>query len=58
MTMELCRPCAENRKKQGQRLVLAHHGVNEKITCADCQRRRYGAKYIAEGYTHCIQQTD
>ena len=44
--LELCRPCAENRKKKGQRLVLAYHGVNEKITCADCRRRRYGAKYI------------
>ena len=58
MTMELCRPCAEKRKKKGQRLVLAYHGVNEKITCADCQRRRYGAKYNTEGYTHCVQETD
>lgn len=55
MTMELCRPCAEARRQRGERLALAYHGVNEKITCADCQRRRYGAKYITEGYTHCIQ---
>ena len=53
MTIELCRPCAEKRKQQGQRLVLAYHGVNKKVTCADCRRRRYGAKYIpAEHVSH------
>lgn len=44
--MELCRPCAcaleqESRK----RLQVVRQGVDQKVTCARCGRRRYGAVY-------------
>lgn len=43
-TVELCTPCLlimlEERKYQ-----LAEGGVNKKITCERCERRRYGAIY-------------
>lgn len=41
----LCRPCAEELKKQGQKLVGHALGVDVKITCDRCGRRRYGKEY-------------
>ena len=40
----LCRPCAEALKKT-KTVVFAAGGVNNKITCDFCGRRRYGATY-------------
>lgn len=45
INMDLCRPCMEELKKDGRACALVHRGVNEKITCAVCGRRSYGATY-------------
>ena len=42
---DLCRPCLEALKGKGRKLYLAQGGVDHKITCHNCQRRRYGATY-------------
>lgn len=44
-TIELCRPCAEARRAEGQALAATLQGVDRKIRCADCGRRRYGGAY-------------
>lgn len=41
----LCRPCAEELKKQGLKLVSKPLGTDVKITCEKCGRRRYGKEY-------------
>ena len=43
-TLDLCKPCAVIRG-MSQKLKQVHYGVDNKITCADCGRRRYGATY-------------
>lgn len=44
--MDLCRPCAvEIEKTQGVKLRTVKQGVNMKVTCMVCGRRRYGATY-------------
>lgn len=41
---DLCRPCAEI--AQGKyKLTPIVAGVNRKITCEMCKRRRYGVRY-------------
>ncbi len=47
-TIDLCRPCAEARKAAGQRLRPAITGVDRKIRCADCGRRRFGEGYFLQ----------
>jgi len=42
--VDLCKPCAVIRG-MSQKLKQVHYGVDNKITCADCGRRRYGATY-------------
>lgn len=43
ITQKLCRPCAEAIKaKQGDKVSLMSLGVDIKITCEVCGRRRYG----------------
>ena len=41
MRYELCRACEET-LKEGYDLKRIGGGVDNKITCANCQRRRYG----------------
>ena len=45
--VELCVPCAEL-MRETYRLRKTAGGVNYKITCARCGRRRYGAAYMLE----------
>ncbi len=42
--VELCKPCAVARSRSGVRLKTVS-GRSDKITCADCGRRRYGQTY-------------
>ena len=44
-TIDLCRPCAEARKARGEKLRPTITGIDRKIRCADCGRRRFGATY-------------
>lgn len=46
--IELCRPCAEARREAGETLVRVIDGVDYKVQCRDCGRRRYGAIYEKE----------
>ena len=41
----LCRPCYEARKNAGEKLKLVKAGKDNKIVCADCGRKRFGAEY-------------
>ena len=41
---DLCRPCAEIARGK-YKLTPIVAGVNRKITCEMCQRRRYGVRY-------------
>lgn len=44
--MDLCRPCACEIERDGkQRLRPVRSSINNKVTCAKCQRRRYGMTY-------------
>ncbi len=42
--VELCKPCAVARSRSRVRLKTVS-GRSDKITCADCGRRRYGQTY-------------
>lgn len=46
-TFELCGKCAEQ-LKSGYELRRVAGGVDNKITCAHCGKRRYGASYELE----------
>nr|WP_326184233.1 hypothetical protein [uncultured Oscillibacter sp.] len=44
--MDLCRPCTIAIESEGKKLCLpVKHGINNKVTCGRCQRRRYGMTY-------------
>jgi len=43
-TIDLCTPCAEL-LREGYALKMVKRGINNKITCGHCNRRRYGATY-------------
>ena len=45
--VELCVPCAEM-MREGYQMRRVAGGVNHKITCAHCGKRRYGAVYAME----------
>lgn len=52
--IDLCAPCAAREEAKlagtGLRLSRVAGGVNNKITCWGCGRRRYGARYeLLEG---------
>lgn len=47
MRVELCKPCMLNLKAKGKTVKPAG-GRCEKITCAECGRRRYGSAYEVE----------
>lgn len=44
MEMDLCRPCAE-KMRDIYMLVEIRSGVDNKITCARCEKKRYGSTY-------------
>ena len=44
MNRTLCRPCAE-KLKQHKQVRFVSGGRDNKITCAECGCRRYGALY-------------
>ncbi len=43
-TIDLCTPCAEL-LREGYSLKMVKRGINNKVTCGHCNRRRYGATY-------------
>lgn len=49
---DFCAPCAAKEEAKlagtGLRLSRVAGGVNNKITCWGCGRRRYGARYTVE----------
>ena len=45
MNKHLCKPCAENLRQAGKQLTVQASGRDNKITCAECGRRRFGALY-------------
>ena len=54
MTMLRCRPCAEAERRDNPRfLLLRPAGVNEKITCPICGRRRYSWECSYQEETPC-----
>jgi hypothetical protein len=44
----LCTPCAAELRRGGELLEVIG-GKSAKITCENCQRRRFGVKYIFRG---------
>lgn len=45
----LCRPCACSIEEEGKYLCRpVKHGINNKVTCQRCNRRRYGMTYQLE----------
>ena len=52
MKKELCKPCADGLEDRGNQVIAA--GVRgDKITCAECGRRRFGYTYEVTGWpTH------
>lgn len=48
MKKELCRPCAVELAAKGKTVKPAG-GRSEKITCAQCGRRRFGVTYDVTG---------
>lgn len=48
MKKDLCKPCMMKLKSEGK-IVVPVYGRSEKVTCAECGRRRFGCSYdIAE----------
>ena len=46
MKRKLCKPCVSELESTGKHeITLIHSGINEKIDCWKCKRRRYGAVY-------------
>lgn len=48
MNVDLCRPCMEAWKAQDVKLKPLVVGVDRKVMCANCKRRRYGGTYIVQ----------
>ena len=48
MKKELCKLCAMKLSDLGKAVVHVY-GRNEKITCSECGRRRYGCTYEVTG---------
>lgn len=44
--MDLCTPCVKTYPKK--RVSFVRGGSDNKITCAKCGRRRYGATYLVK----------
>lgn len=45
MEKNLCVPCAEKLKAAGYTVKEKARGANQKVECAGCGRRRFGAAY-------------
>ena len=45
MNRQLCLPCAMKLEEAGHNIRRIGGGVNMKVTCWRCKRRRYGAEY-------------
>lgn len=43
--MDLCRPCVEHMRAKGHKMQLCKGGIDKKVDCKRCGRRRYGATY-------------
>ncbi len=43
--LDLCRPCFEEARENGENLRLVKSSKDNKITCTRCGRRRFGAHY-------------
>ena len=43
-TLDLCRPCAE-RTGEKYDMKTIKTGVNRKVTCEMCHRRKFGSRY-------------
>jgi len=43
--LDLCRPCACELEAEGKILRPVRRGVDQKVNCSRCQRRRYGMTY-------------
>ena len=46
---ELCTPCAKGMQAEGFTVRPIKRGVNQKITCERCGKRRYGGVYELGG---------
>ncbi len=46
--IDLCRPCACALEAEGRILTPVRKGVDLKVTCERCKRRRYGMTYALE----------
>ena len=46
---ELCAACAREMQANGFAVKPEQRGVNQKVTCERCGRRRYGGTYELEG---------
>lgn len=46
---ELCVPCAMGMRAQGFSVRPTRRGVNQKVTCERCGKRRYGGVYELGG---------
>ena len=55
--IELCRPCAE-KLMNGYTVTLVQHRINNKITCEECQKRRYGGTYLIETTKRSRKKTE
>lgn len=57
MKKELCKPCAIKLSSLGKDVVLSY-GRSEKITCAECGKRRFGCTYEVTGRIKKSAKTD
>jgi len=54
---ELCKPCAVALEAKGKTVKPAGHCC-EKITCAECGRRRFGIPYEVTGWPIHFKKED
>ena len=57
MKKALCKPCAIALEKKGKTVKPAS-GRCEKITCAECGRRRFGITYEVTGWPRRVKKED
>lgn len=42
---DLCVPCAQKLQREGKSVSVVAFGINQKVNCSECGRRRYGKTY-------------
>lgn len=57
MKKTLCKPCAIALEEKGKTVKPAG-GRCEKITCAECGRRRFGIAYEVSGWPRRVKKED